>query len=68
MLPLSRLEPLAPVAGADHLIALGDLIPKRTVRRLEERRTPQTCASARLFAVGAPLLADPAPLAFSPFP
>jgi len=65
---ISRFEPLAPVAGADHLIALGDLIAEGTVRHLKKRRTRQTCAAARLVAVGAPLPADPAPLASSPFP
>jgi hypothetical protein len=68
LLLLSRLEPLAPVAGLDHLIALGNLIAKGAVCRLEECRTHETCASARFFALGSPLPADPAPLAFSPFP
>lgn len=68
LLLLSRLEPLAPVAGEDHLMALNDLIPKRTVCGLEQRRAPQARASARLFVVGAPLVADAAPLASPPLP
>jgi hypothetical protein len=65
---LSGFESLAPVTGADHLIAFNNLIAKGTVRGLEQRPASQARALARLIVVGAPFVADTAPFASPPFP